>query len=292
MTTPPASTPADSGASDASLSTEIRNLVQQMQKSGSLGFDPATFIKGTVTAFDFAGAPPTLTINIGGDTTTEISDIRLLNNYSPEIGHTVLVGKQGSTVAVLGHISELSAFTVDDGAGGWVRANLTHGTHGGGGQGDIYYRRIQDHGTWKVQWRGSWGVDSSLLMLDTSDSVQADAYRPSSRRVIVAARSGSNGGTASMTWVFDPDGTVYVDSAGGTAGGPATVTGEVGNTSSGTGGATASHIHADPQGSTTGSESSDHGHSYSHGHPFSGGAHTHSIPLPTWASLNGVEYFL
>lgn len=301
MTTPPPGdsqhqivtpTPEESKAIQAARELEeLRALAKELFQSGQLGFDPSTLIKGTVKAFDFSGSPPTLTITIGGDTTTEVSDVRLMNNYSPEVGHTVLIAKQGAQIVVLGHIAELSAYTVNNEAGGWQRAELSFGAHGGGDNGDLYYRRILDHGSWKVQWRGGWTTNGQLTVI-ASNGLEGEAYRPSSKRTCLAARSSN--GAAACHITFDDGGNVYLE-APDARGNFATVSGDVGTGGSGgfTGaGGTSGFVGtggADPH-----THSGDnHVHSgASHDHSFSGGAHIHSVNYPTWVSFNGVEYFL
>lgn len=299
MTTPPpeqsiplvSPTPEETAALNrTSTDEELRALAQQLKKSGQLGFDPMTMVKGTVTAFDFSGSPPTLTINVSGDTTTEITNVVLLNNYSPQVGHTVLVAKQGADIVVLGHIAELGAYTVNGGAGGWVRADISNGTHGGNGNGDIYYRRILDHGSWKMQWRGGWNV-SGTFIIDTGKALGSD-FRPSSKRSVLAARQAED--ALSVQIDFHSDGRVQMVGANTTAN-SANVSGDVfsfsgstGGTSVGgtTGGASAGTAHSHGWGGGS------HGHGMSHDHGFSGGSHSHSVNTPTWVSLNGVEYFL
>lgn len=225
MTTPPPAAPTPEEAKaveDARLNSDLRDLAQQIAKSSDLGFEPSTLIKGTVKAFDFTGSPPTLTLNLGGDTTTEISNVRTMNNYSPQVGHTVLVAKQGAQIVVLGHVAELSAYTVQGGAGGWVRATLTSGEHGGGDEGSVYYRRILDHGSWKMQWRGGLDV-AGTVVIDTADAL-LEEYRPSSKRTILAARETTGANAAQI--IFQPDGRVELAGLNTTAA-SSTVSGDI-----------------------------------------------------------------
>lgn len=294
MTTPPpestpvvvAPTPEETRAiNSAYTDDEIRALAQQLIKSGQLGFDPATLVKGIVTSYEFLGSPPTITINISGDTTTEVSDVRILDGYSPQVGQTVLIAKQGADIIVLGHIADLGARAVSSGAGGWVRADLSNGSHGGNSNGDIYYRRILDNGSWKMQWRGGWTV-SGTEMIATAKALPSD-YRPSSLRTLLTARQLSGGGV-SVQMDFHIDGRVVM----------------TGNTTTAAAAASSGDVFSvDPLDFTDvrlsgylSQAGSDLGHSHnvfaSHDHGFSGGSHTHAVSTPGWVSLNGVEYFL
>jgi hypothetical protein len=299
MTTPPpeqapplvAPTAEETAALNrATVDEELRALAQQLRKSGQLPFDPMTLVKGTVTAYDFGGSPPTVTINISGDSSTEITSVALLNNYSPQVGHTVLIAKQGADIVVLGHIADLGAYTVNGGAGGWVRADLSNGSHGGNGNGDIYYRRILDHGSWKMQWRGGWNV-SGTFIIDTSKALGSD-FRPSSKRSVLAARQVED--ALSVQIDFHSDGRVQMVGANTTAN-SASVSGDVFSFSGSTGGVS---IGGTTGGASAGTAHShgwgggSHGHGMGHDHGFSGGSHSHSVNTPTWLSFNGVEYFL
>lgn len=302
MTTPPpeASTPLVTptveetrAINNAYSDEEIRALAQQLLKSGQLGFDPSTILKGIVKAVNSTGSPPTVTIEISGDTTTQITSVRVMNNYTPTVGHTVLIVKQGADIVVLGHIADLAANTVNSNSGGWLRATLSNGTHGGNGNGDIYYRRILDHGSWKVQWRGGWNV-SGVMMIDTAQALGTE-YRPTSKRSIVAPRS-PTGGQPSLQWDFLTDGRVemvaYQFSTNNS-----TVSGDVHTVDPGDYTDT-----VDPVDSTTGGGADGHTHGVvgghwhgvfgSHDHGFTGGSHSHPAVAPNWVGLNGVEYYI
>lgn len=298
MTTPPPEgsvpivtpTSEETRAINKALSDEeIRSLAQQLLKSGQLGFEPSTLVKGVVTAFDFLGSPPTLTVEISGDTTVSISNVRVINTYSPQVGHTVLLAKQGSDIVVIGHIAAVSAYKLGE---DWVRATLTNGSHGGNSNGDIYYRRILDHGSWKMQWRGGWNT-SGTLMINTANALTSE-FRPSSKRSVLCARHIQTGATAAQ-WDFHSDGRVELVGSIQTAN-SAVATGDIGTIGSHYHGIGAVGSHSHPTPGTSANGGHDHGGGTSsnggHDHPFYGGSHTHSVSSPTWVSLNGVEYFL
>ncbi|MFF5973750.1 hypothetical protein ACFY7C_19695 [Streptomyces sp. NPDC012769] len=275
---------------NAAADDEIRALVQMMEKQSSLGFDPSTHIKGVITAINYTTAPPTVSVQISGDTTTTISDVHLMSNYSPVVGHTVDIRKQGPDIVVTAHTADASGKVVTGGANGWVKADLTNGSHNGNDQGDVYYRVILDHGTWKMQWRGGWGV-SGTFMIDTADALPTE-YRPQSQRNILVARQWTTGAVAAQLQ-FTTDGRVQlVANTQSTL--SATSSGDVQYASvSGFTSVSSSHNHLDGSGFPTSFDGShDHSFGASHDHGFSGGAHSHSVTTPTWISLHGVEYFI
>ncbi len=278
--------------SNAFSEGEIRALAQQLEKSSSLGFDPMTLVKGTVTAVDFAGSPPTVSIQISGDTTTTVSNVRVLDSYSPQVGHTVLIAKQGADILIIGHVADLAANTAAGGAGSWTKATLTAGSHNGDSQGDVFYRRILDNGSWKMQWRGAWTV-SGTFMINTGQALPV-GWRPAQKRTVAVARN-TSGGAATAQMTFHTDGRVEL-TGGTTAANSSTISGDVGFTSSGgsTGSADTSHNHIGDSGGVTGVTFQAHSHSVSagHDHGFFGGSHTHTVSSPSWVSLNGVEYFI
>lgn len=279
--------------SNAGSDEEIRLLAQQLVKSGQLGFDPTTVLKGVVTAIDVAGQPPTLSIQISGDTTTTITGVRLLDNYSPSIGHTVLVDKLGSDIVVRGHIADSDAVGSGDGAGGWIKATLAAGSHGGNNNGDVSYRRILDHGSWKMQWRGGWNVSGTDL-IDSGDALGVE-YRPSSLRSLLATRT-AIGGSNNVKLDFNTDGTVELVGAT-TSPNSASISGDVFSATPSSANAGGTDVRLSGYLSQAGSDLGhshalgSHGHG-SHDHGFSGGSHSHGVSSPTWVSLHNVEYFL
>lgn len=271
---------------------EIRSLAQAVLKSGELGFDPTTLVKGIIAAVDTAGSPPTVSIQISGDTATTIASVRVMNNYSPVTGDTVLIAKQGADIVVLGHIADLGGKVVANGAGGWVLATLSAGSHNGNSMGSVYYRRILDHGSWKMQWRGGWAA-SGTLMINTGQAL-ATEFRPVEKRSVLAARQFQTGLVACQV-DFHTDGRVELTGSTQAAGLSTNVSGDVGVTSIGGGGiADTSHNHADWEGFATFTTfmSHSHGGGGGHDHSFFGGGHTHPVTAPTWVSLHNVEYFL
>lgn len=301
---PPASNPelSDQQISQAtevatvSGDEELRQLVAEIIKASSLGFDPAQIRKGTVTAISATTTPPTLTLNMSGDTTVAVSGVRWLDSYAPVVNDTVLVGKQGTEIFVLGKIASVGAIG-SGGGSGWTQATLGSGfSHNGNSQGNVEYRKVWDNGSWKMQWRGAAGRTSGTGVIT---SALATEFRPAVTRKLLAAR-GFGGGSVAIQLVFNTSGTVD------TQGGAFTI-------------ASGTHTHSGPSHSHTNSSTnstSGPGHSHSHGGTASptsfSETHSHSmnstgsggtgstgsgggdvdVTDTDWISFHGIEYFL
>jgi hypothetical protein len=215
-------TPEEAAAiSDARNDEEIRALAQQVLKASELGFEPTTIVKGIVAAIDLTSSPPTISLQISGDTATTISSVRVMNNYTPVTGQTVLIAKQGADIVVLGQIADANGYEVDNSSGGWNKATLAAGSHGGNDNGDVYYRRILDHGSWKMQWRGGWDPSGATVMV----SALAAEFRPTSKRTVLAARQIQTG-AVSVQFDFNTNGSVTLVGDTATAA-SAVVSGEI-----------------------------------------------------------------
>jgi hypothetical protein len=282
-------TPEEAAAHEAQVDQQLRDLATQIAQQAKLGFDPTTIRKGIITGVS-EGPPPTVSINLSGDTGTLISEVATLNNYTPLVGQTVLVAKQGTEIFLLGSIAAVVPRSVSGSSSstdGWVKATLTNGTHGGNDN-DVYYRRIMDNGSWKMQWRGVWNPGGQTFMINTADALDTD-YRPTSYRALAAARdvTSSTDRLATVRMDFAADGTIRYYSAA-----PAL---DINPSSPGTSD-NGSHAHGyfdDWDGVGSGSNDTTN----------SGGSHSHtvdshyhggsiSVAAPTWISLNGLEYFL
>lgn len=268
---------------------EVRALVQQMQTLGAMAYGSSRHIKGVVTAINYTTSPPTVSINIQGETSVTVDGVRIMNNYSPVVGQTVDIRKQGADIVITGHTADVSGTSVGNAGSGWILAQLTNGAHNGNSNGDIYYRLVLDHGSWKMQWQGAWSV-SGTAMIDAADALPAE-YRPTRHRSVVAGRTVTN--ASAIVWDFHTDGRVTLTGSNATPA-SAVVSGDV--TFVDPGGFTSfssTHQHMDGSGFMTSFDGShDHSVSAGHDHGFLGGGHTHTVASPSWASLNGVEYFL
>lgn len=307
MTTPASSPPPPAEGAPAAAaqegqvasgqqSSELSEFVDQITKP-QIPFDPATIRKGTITAANFTASPPSVDLTISGDDTATISAVRYIDSYSPVVGDTVLIIKQGTDIVVLGQIND-SGVGADN---GWQTPTPSTGfTNNGNSNGNPAFRLVVDNGDLKIQWKGSVAHTGTNTTIFAAAQVPA-GFRPASTRNLITARD-SGGGLASVGLQFNTDGSVTL--VGATA---------FGNPS---GGATGSNA-----GGTTGSTSinatdlsdyqicgylsqagSDLCHAHNttvvgaHTHSF--GSHTHTYPStggiadPVWISFNGIEYFL
>lgn len=291
-------TPEEQAQHDAETERQLRDLAAQIAAMTKLPFDPVTVRKAVVVGVADTATPPTVSLNISGDSTTTVSEVRTLNNYTPLVGQTVLLAKQGAEIFILGAIASVNpklntTTTTED--NGWIKATLTNGSHDGASfNGEVYYRKVLDHGSWKMQWRGGWVTGGSTTMIGSGDALDPE-YRPTTQRSVITTRNSD--GSVYHRIDFKADGTVTIiggtpripetSSIGGSTGGTNTWTGEAENTTtpySGVGYGPDGHQH------TIG-----HTHPMNHSHSITTNAHSHGgyteIGDPTWISLN-VEYFL
>jgi hypothetical protein len=273
-------TPEEAAAVEAAQEKQLRDLATQIAQMTKLGFDPMTIRKGIISGVAATTSPPTVSINISGDTNTLVSQVRTLNNYTPVVGQTVLIAKQGPEIFILGSIASVNPKSSTDATptgNGWIQATLTNGSHGSG-EHAVHYRRVLDHGSWKMQWRGTWTTGGSATMIGSANAL-GTSYRPTSYRPIFCARNSD--GAVGVRMDFNADGTVTVIT--GTPG--------IANTNPGTSSHTG-HSHGyidDPAGTEDSTYVAG-----SHSHTVNDHSHGGSVVIgyPTWISLNGVEYFL
>lgn len=269
---PPVSSPQGQGTVD----DEIRQLAT------ALAPDPVTAMsgeKGDVEAVSLgdSSTPPTLTVNIGG---ISVPGIAIAANYTPVVGDTVVLAKQGNSYVALFRIAALGSKSSED-EGGWQTASL-HASHAVQGSATVMYRRINDHGSWKMQWKGA--VDYGSGQTTLLASALASEYRPSVARQCVVARS-VTGGESTGRIDFNADGTVTFWGL--------SRSNDLGN-SGYSGGYTHSH------GGATGVTDPADGLANAHSHAIfdsSSADHNHDLGTldisdPPWVSLDGVEYFL
>src|SRR5205823_12765575 len=113
-----------------------------------------------VSAIAVTATPPTVTVQLSGDT-TDIPGLRYLDSYSPVVGNTVAILKQGTDLLVIGRVAEEDAA----GVSGWQTASLGSGfSHNANGGGNFEYRRVWDNGAWKVQFKGMVGRSSGTTI--------------------------------------------------------------------------------------------------------------------------------
>lgn len=295
MTTPADGSTSPAPAPDASPPPADTSVTAARDLATVLDTPPpttASFIKGVVTAINLAAAPPVVSIQVSGDTSTTINNVRMLDSYTPVVGDTCIVGKQDTNVFIIGQIND----TGTGSANGWVTPTLsTNVTTNGNTNGPVQYRVVVDGGDLKVQCRGSVAVAAGATALF---SVTGNAI-PSAQRNMLTARD-INGSTIAVQVQFATSGAVTLS---GSALGETTDASAPGTTDTGGAAATNTGTGGDAAG-TSGSSSGTTGSytvsgptdtvSHSHGgavsitsithnftdaaHTHTSGAHTHTVP--------------
>lgn len=141
----------------------------------------ACLVKGVVTAVAY----PYMTVQVDGDTMTSISNVRYLEAYSPVVGDTCTMLKQGSDLLAIGRVNTTTASPA---VNGWVSPTLNTGfTHSAD---PIRYRLINDHGDVCLQLRGSCTMSGSVVYTANVATVFTlpAGFRPSLNSSIILPR--------------------------------------------------------------------------------------------------------
>lgn len=235
---------AKAAAAQAAQTDAIRELAAEIAKQAVLDFDPATIRKGVVTAIADTATPPTISVQISGDTTTTIDGVRYIDSYAPVVGDTALIIKQGTDLVALGQIAAAFSASV------WTVVTLGAGFgHNGNANGNVRYRKVWDNGSPKMQWKGAATRSSGTIVVSTP---LVSTHRPVEKRSIIVART-AIGGSNTVKLDFETDGTVTL----------------VGGTTAPAGGTTDAE-----SGHGHGIDNNDHDHG---GGVSSEGSHTHGI---------------
>lgn len=291
------------------LDDEIRQLAAALTPPQEDALSGRKAVIEAVTLGD-ATTAPTAQVNLGG---ISVTGIRLAASYTPTVGDTVLLLKQGNEFFAAFKIQDVGTAVASSLGGGFIKPTLNSGHgHNGNSNGDLMYRRVLDNGAWKIQWQGGITLGASDTILSGGNALAAE-YRPLSKRSLVISREVA--GAVAIFIDFNTDGTVAV--VGATEG----PSGTTGSSSPGTNSATPStnsagpfavdHSHGGSTGVTDPPDGLANAHSHSipltsfsvgnHSHSMSShshtvNSHTHSIPgtveRPDFVSFNGVEYFL
>lgn len=272
----------------AAMDEEIRQL------AAALGVDQAAAMAGKKAVIDSisvgnASTPPTVQVNLGG---VLIPDIRMAANYSPQVGDTVLLIRQGNEYLAAFKIPDQGSRVSNSLAGGWIKPTLAAGvSHAANGGGDVMYRRVNRDGCWAVEWQGCAGISGSVAILLDSGSLLPTDYRPTLRRTVPVARNITNNGvpTAYLDFNTQPGNATIVGGAWSIALG----------SSGANGGWSIDHSHG---GSTGFTDPPGDGFANSHAHSIplttlGQGDHTHALGtagpnFPDWISFDGVFYYL
>ena len=271
---PPVASPSP-GAS--AMDDEIRQLARALNITQQEALSGRKATIDSVSLGD-ASTPPTVQVDLGG---ILIPSVRIAASYTPTVGDTVLLLKQGNEFFAAFKIAAVGSKSDED-AGGWIAASLDS-SHATQGSATVMYRRINDHGSWKMQWKGAldYGSDTNLLA-----SALAAEYRPSvARQVTVAVSVAGSNELPTARLDANTDGTLTFYGL--------TPVWDMGTSDFG---GVSNHTHG---GSTGFTDPPGDGFANSHAHsiPSSDLTHTHylgtlNISTPPWVSLDGVEYFL
>ena len=298
--TPAPDTPQGQMTPAQQTAQQIAAQAQQRQQISSLAdalipqTQPGAILsKGKVMSWE-SGLPPTVTIQLGGDTSTVIAAVRYLDSYTPTPGDTVLIAKQGSEILVIGKAHEF--YLGQPAKNGWQSPSLTTTWNRTvAGAPPPLFRKVFDHGEQRIQmqgrvWRNGTNTGAILFTLP-------DGYRPTVQRMVLAARE-NVGGLNEVQVYVEPNGTVNL--SGHTLAGPMNdgVTTSYYNVDhfheqSGGGiytGTVRYSTGGSPLVGVLGGSAQDGGRDPNHRHTTN--PHNHVAGFPGWVSLDGVEFFL
>lgn len=272
-------TPAQKTAAAIAAAAQQRQQISSLAEALIPQTQPGAILsKGKVMSWE-SGLPPTVTIQLGGDTSTSISAVRYLDSYTPTPGDTVIIAKQGSEILVLGKAHEF--YLNQPAKDGWQAISPTSTWNGSNNNlTPPLWRRVFDHGAQKIQFQGRlWRVGSNT---GTTMFTLPVGYRPGIQRALLAARENLSNGSNVIQLLVGTDGSVAI--SGQTLGATGGTYGTISMTSS-----------YGMQGSENLSGATYLGKTdASHQH---GMFHTHNISVdnavfPGWVSLDGIEFFL
>ena len=278
---PPVASPAPGAAG---MDEEIRQLARALNVQVP---DALTARKAVIESVDLgdASTAPTVGVDLGG---VSITGVRLAASYSPQVGDTVLLLKQGNQFFAAFKIADVGSRVSNSLAGGWTKATLASGvTHQGNNGGDVMYRRVNRDGSWAVEWQGCAALNGSQAqLLDASTGLLPTEYRPTLRRVVSVARNITNNGVPNC----------YLDMT--TSAGNVSIVGGTWSLDLGDSGAAGGYTHS--HGGATGVTDPTDGLANAHSHAIfdsSSSDHTHDLGTagpnhPDWISFDGLFYYL
>lgn len=294
----------ESAAASAAVHTQARELATTLAATPQIS---AMCVKGVVTSVVNPGVPPTISVQIGGDTTTTIDNVRFIDSYSPVVGDTCLLIKQESGVFALGQMNDFSTVAEC----GWTAPTLGSGFVTNTND-PVLWRMVVEHGTNMIQLRGRVEITGSPTALWTmpvgcrplfniapllaardpisnntgSNAIQI-AVMASGAITLVGGNVGiAAAGTADLRTGVDP----------GTANTNSVTPGNTGNTD-----VNHTHFSSNDGNYVSGTQTTqintgftNHNHT-SAAHNHIGGQHQHAlfnVTYPDYVSFNGVSYFL
>lgn len=280
--------------------TDLRNLAAVLAPVHDTA---AKFIKGTVVSIQVVTSQATCTVQLGGDATTSIPGVRILDSYSPVVGDVVQLGMQGTEIFVIGRINKSNVTTA---VNGWVTPSLASGfTHSSN---TVQYRVVWDNGDRKIQLRGTASVSGSPTTMWTMPT----ELRPLIFKSVLVGRD-SGGGSNVAQLSINTSGTMVLEGRTTGVRGPDTtiggstaaavtkrttdpVTSDNGFISGGRAVTSGSTVSMDHNVSTN-EQMNAHQHHFNHEHDvtITGMSHVHgmnAVLSPTVVYLDGTEYFL
>lgn len=287
----------------AEMNDQITSLARVINTEVETG---AHISKGVITATQIGGTPPTVSVQLDGDTSVSVSDVRFMDHVTPVVGDTVFMIRQKDGLMIFGQCATAQSHAMN----GWVTPTLASGWSVYSAD-PLMYRVVLDNGSKKVQWRGRATVSSGTPSLITT--VDAIA-RPLFQLAPILVARGFGGG--SNVAQIDVLGNGNINLVGATVGIKSTDTATHNSGTANTGamnGTVTATSFSSGYGLVNGEEGtgqpfngdtgSAHRHGMAHGH-FVGG-HTHvqtvhfhgidpatPVDFPDFVSFNGVEYFI
>jgi len=288
MTTPgeTGSVSQEQAAADAAQRQAIMGLAQALQTPDKV---VPEFIKGIVTAV----ALPYISVQLGGDTSASIGNVRFIDSYSPNVGDTVQLMKQGSDILAYGQINTL---TTAQSQNGWVAPTLASGWTTDSSD-PVLYRRVVDNGDYKIQLRGRAYASGTPTLIWTMPS----DMRPLFQKAPILVARGFGGGSVAAQLDVLANGSINL--VGATAGITTVTVNAGGNDTNSTQQPNVAASGNVGGGFTDTAAGTNHNHIcalHSHGifaHSHTINDHTHTttpvaVTYPDFVSFNGVEYFL
>lgn len=253
-------------------------------------------VKGVITAYTY----PYLSAQLGGDTSTTITNIRHLEAYSPVVGDTAHFLVQGSDVLALGR---LNTTTGASGLNGWTQPTLATGFTHSIGLDPVQWRVVNDHGDLVLQLRGSCTMSGVTYSsnLATVFTLPAGSRVAAPKSVIVPRDAGG----VALKVNFLTSGVVQIDNLAGVL----TSATQHGNLTTSYYNINHYHIQSDGVNGTSttrystggpaidgvlGGSAQDGGNNQNHRHTTDSATHTHAMAnaVPTAMWLTGISIFL
>lgn len=283
-------------AAQAQMRSQTQSLAEALIPQTQPG---AILVKGKVVAWS-TGFPPTVTIQLGGDASSQIAAVRYVDSYTPVVGDTVIIAKQGAEILVLGKVHEF--YDNQPAKNGWLPLNPQTTWNGSNNTSTPpLWRRVFDHGERKIQmqgrvWRSSGNPTGTII------ATLPAGYRPGIVRTLMAARE-NFGGANEVQLNITPNGNIEV--VGHTL---STATAQHGGVD--TNNVDLKHWHkVDHSGNHLDNDWTSDPYSgiwtgvlgypgglgsggMQHRHTTNSATHSHTAGFPGWISLDGIEFFL